>query len=295
MTNYERKAMDPSVRIQECIAEAPVMLLDISTLHEYSNHPFIVRDDAALDTLTRDIEANGLITPILVRRIVYNNDYEILSGHRRVAAFRLLGREEIAARVIDVDDPIAAHIVIYSNMLQRSKILPSEKGRALALRNEYLKSDIRYKTNKDWSSEWTQELMSQEFNESKSSIFRYIRLNYLIPEITRLVDNDQLALMTAVELSYFTEEQQEMIYKYFLQHRQAALKMGMIKKMREYGDKLTWNKMKEIAAELDKPRIPSADDVIKPYRKYFGSRLEMLEKIAELLEEYTDSLEEITD
>lgn len=150
MTNYERKAMDPSVRIQECIAEAPVMLLDISTLHEYSNHPFIVRNDAALDTLTRDIEANGLITPILVRRIVYNNDYEILSGHRRVAAFRLLGREEIAARVIDVDDPIAAHIVIYSNMLQRSKILPSEKGRALALRNEYLKSDIRYKNNKDW-------------------------------------------------------------------------------------------------------------------------------------------------
>ena len=295
MDDGEEKMIDPFLSMTERIAVSPIETIKLSNLRAYEKHPFKVRNDSELDNLAQDIQTNGLLNPIIVRRFPWLEYYDILSGHRRVEAMKLLGRDEIAARVVFVTDSLAAHIVIYSNIMHR-KVLPSEKGKALALRNEYIKDDGHHIKDEGKRNKWAQEIMAQEFNESKSSIFRYIRLNYLIPSIVNLVDNNKLALVTAVDLSYFTKEQQEVIFEYFFRYKRAALKKNIIKKMRELdGDGLTAWEIDKIVKASDKPKTPSADDVISPYQKYFENRSELLNKVNELLSQYVDSLDEATE
>ena len=204
---------------------------------------------------------------------------------------KMLCKDEIPARVVDVTHTMAVRIVIYSNMMRRRRILPSEKGRALALRNEYMYRDCEIFSGGDMKDTWVPMMILRDSNENDINAHGHLRLNHLIPQIANLVDENQLALATAVELSHFTVEQQEMIFKYFFRHRLASLKKGMVKKMKEAGDDLTWKKIGEIAKEMDKPKMPSADDVIKPYQKYFNTRLELLNKIDKLFGEYTGSID----
>ena len=120
-----------------------VTSIPIDILVLFSNHPFKVVDDEALKMLTDDIAANGLINPIVVRKKVMSQNYEILSGHRRLTAVKRLGWDKIDAHIVIANDCQAANIVIRSNFSQRDKILPSEKAKSYYLRNETrLYSDI---------------------------------------------------------------------------------------------------------------------------------------------------------
>ena len=126
---------------QEEFEQTPIVKIKLSDTEPYSKHPFKVEDNKKIEMLAEDIKENGLLNPILVRVIGFGGKYEILSGHRRMEALKFNGESEADVRIIKCTDTEAANIVIKSNLLQRDKILPSERAKMYLLRNEYLKKD----------------------------------------------------------------------------------------------------------------------------------------------------------
>lgn len=163
----------------------PVTRIKMADTEAYSKHPFRVVHNKALEMLAEDIKEHGLLNPILVRVLGFGGRYEILSGHRRMEALELNGETEADVRIIKCTDTEAANIVIRSNLLQRDRILPSERARIYMLRNECLKREKYGSQSTGWTeiTEEIKEILSKEFNVSKSSIFEYIRLNFLIEEL----------------------------------------------------------------------------------------------------------------
>ena len=183
----------------------PVTRVKITDTEAYSKHPFRVVHNKALEMLAEDIKENGLLNPILVRVIGFGGKYEILSGHRRMEALKFNGESEADVRIIKCTDTEAANIVIKSNLLQRDKILPSERAKMYVLRNEYLKKDKYGSLSTGWTKvdEYTQNILAKEFDVSKSSIYEYIRLNNLIDDLLVLVDSGKIKIKIAVSISYF--------------------------------------------------------------------------------------------
>ncbi len=163
------------------IVTQPITRIKIADAVPYSKHPFRVLHNKALEMLAEDIKEHGLINPIVVRVVGFGGKYEILSGHRRMEALKLNGDEYADGRIMTLSDIDAANVVIKSNLLQRDKILPSERAKVYMLRNECLKKERSVSLSTGWTKldEHTQEILAQEFNVSKSSIYEYIRLNYL--------------------------------------------------------------------------------------------------------------------
>ena len=119
----------------------PVTRVKIADTEAYSKHPFRVVNNKALEMLAENIKEHGLLNPILVRVLGFGGRYEILSGHRRMEALKINGETEADVRIIKCTDIEAANIVIKSNLLQRDKILPSERAKVYMLRNECLKKE----------------------------------------------------------------------------------------------------------------------------------------------------------
>lgn len=203
----------------------PVTRIKITDTEAYSKHPFRVVHNKALEMLAEDIKEHGLLNPILVRVLGFGGRYEILSGHRRMEALKLNGETEADVRIIKCTDTESANIVIRSNLLQRDRILPSERARIYMLRNECLKREKYGSQSTGWTeiTEEIKEILSKEFNVSKSSIFEYIRLNFLIEEMLLIVDSGKVRMKMAVALSYFPKKRQVIIYKYFFENEKAVL------------------------------------------------------------------------
>lgn len=269
--------------------DKPITKISINQTVPYSHHPFRVNNDETLRLLADDIRRNGLIHPIIVRQIGMEEKYEILSGHRRTAAAKLLGFKEIEARIFQVSDITAAKLVIQANFSQRDKILPSERAKSYLLRREVLKQS---KSRID--EDTIKETLEKEFGESASSIFRYIRLNYLIEPLLGLVDDGSITLTMAMDLSQFGKKQQEMIYHYFYNEKNAVLKRSIIKALREYNDSFNMNDIANIAKEA-KQKVLTFEDIIRRYRHFFKNRDEVIRKADELLRKYVHSLEKKSD
>lgn len=142
---------------QEEFEQTPIVKIKLSDTEPYSKHPFKVEDNKKIEMLAEDIKENGLLNPILVRVIGFGGKYEILSGHRRMEALKFNGESEADVRIIKCTDTEAANIVIKSNLLQRDKILPSERAKMYVLRNEYLKKD-KYGSLSPGGQKWTNTL-----------------------------------------------------------------------------------------------------------------------------------------
>lgn len=284
--NEKAEAYEESGEVEELESSYPITRIALDRVTPYKKHPFKVIEDVALEQLAEDIKSNGLINPIVVREICFTQEYEILSGHRRVTAAKKLGWKEIDAHIIFATDTEAASIVISSNFKQRAKILPSERAKSYQLRSECLKKakagSNSHGGNLDENS--TTDLMEKEFNESKSSLFRYMRLNYLIGELIDLTDREALTLVNAAELSYFPKQQQQIIYQYFFVDKKAVLNKALIKRMREYELTLT----EEILVTLTEvPQKKSFDkEIFGRYRKYFKDDESAVMKIHEILDAY---------
>lgn len=163
-------------------------LLKIADLQEYEGHPFKVIDNEDMEDLKESIASQGIINPIIVRPLS-EGGFEILVGHKRVHACTLLGMDEIPARVVDLDDNDAALYMVDSN-IQRTSILPSEKAFAYKIKLEALKNkDKNITTGKvpDRAA-----ALSEETKDSKKTIYRYIKLTELLPELLDLVDQNKL-------------------------------------------------------------------------------------------------------
>ena len=183
--------------------------LPIDKLRPFENHPFRVKDDAEMDQLVFSVLTQGLLTPIVVRK-TDTEEYEVISGHRRLRACQKAGIETVPALIYSMDRDAAIIALVDSN-LHREHLLPSEKAFAYRMKMEAMshqgqRSDLtssQVATKLDSASS-----IGKSQGESRDQVFRYIRLTYLIPEILQMVDEKKIALTPAVELSYLTASQQ---------------------------------------------------------------------------------------
>ena len=183
--------------------------LPIDKLRPFENHPFRVKDDAEMEQLVFSVLTQGLLTPIVVRK-TDTEEYEVISGHRRLRACQKAGIETVPALIYSMDRDAAIIALVDSN-LHREHLLPSEKAFAYKMKMEAMshqgqRSDLtssQVATKLDSASS-----IGKSQGESRDQVFRYIRLTYLIPEILQMVDEKKIALTPAVELSYLTESEQ---------------------------------------------------------------------------------------
>ena len=175
--------------------------LPIDKLRPFENHPFRVKDDAEMEQLVFSVLTQGLLTPIVVRK-TDTEEYEVISGHRRLRACQKAGIETVPALIYSMDRDAAIIALVDSN-LHREHLLPSEKAFAYRMKMESMSHQGRTCGQVGHKS---RDFLSDD--ESGRQIQRYIRLTYLIPEILQMVDEKKIALTPAVELSYLTESQQ---------------------------------------------------------------------------------------
>ena len=187
-------------------------IIAIDKLRAFENHPYKVQDNEEMEALAESIKEHGIVSPVIVRPLENTTDeYEIISGHRRVMASRKAGITEIPALIVSLDRDAAAIVLVDSN-LHREHILPSEKAFAYkmkldAMKHQGWRSDLT--SNQLGGKLETADLVGAETGDSKNQVRRYIRLTNLIPEILQYVDEGRISFTPAVELSYLNEQEQQ--------------------------------------------------------------------------------------
>ena len=245
-------------------------------------------DDASMKALAESISRVGVMQPIIVRP-AGGSKYEILSGHRRTRASELCGKTEIDAVIVEADDELANRIVILTNFHQRTIRYPSKIAKSYQIRYNDLK---KRKNSNGWNCETDKldRIMEREFATSKSKIYMYLRLNYLTDELLEALDNKKIKLKAAVEISYVSEEIQNIIYDYVLEREIYKLnvrKAGKIKRL----------SIEKEVSEEDIQKILSDDEKIKndiyfgtseieKYKHKFKNNEEMKRAIINFLENY---------
>ena len=178
--------------------------IPVSKLRPFEGHPFKVKDDAEMNTLIESLQTTGILSPLIVRPIENTEEYEVISGHRRLHAAVKAGITEVPALIYALDRDSAAIAVVDSN-LHREHILPSEKAFAYKLKMEALSHQG---TSRQLGEKWSVSQISESSNESERQIHRYIRLTNLIPELLAFMDEGKMALSVGVELSFLDEQSQ---------------------------------------------------------------------------------------
>lgn len=187
--------------------------IKVDKLRTFEGYPFKVIDNEDMEALAESIKTQGIISPLIVRPIENTDEYEVVSGHRRLHAAIKAGLSEVPALIYPLDRNEAMIAVVDSN-LHRERILPSEKAFAYKMKMEAMKAQgkrtdltlSQVATKSDTAAE-----IGQTQNESRDQVFRYIRLTNLIPELLNKVDEGIIALSPAVELSYLSEKQQKIL------------------------------------------------------------------------------------
>ena len=183
--------------------------IPVEKLRPFDGHPFKVKDDEEMNTLIESIQTQGILSPLIVRPIENTDEYEVISGHRRLHAAQKAGITEVPALIYVLDRDAAAIAVVDSN-LHREHILPSEKAFAYKLKADALKhqgqrTDI---TSEQIAPKLSTEVIGEQEGISKDTVKRYIRLTYLIPEFLEKMDKGEIALSVGVELSFLGESSQ---------------------------------------------------------------------------------------
>ena len=184
--------------------KAQAAYLPIEKLKPFEGHPFHVKDDAEMEQLVYSIITQGLLTPISVRPIE-NNEYEVISGHRRLHACKKAGIETVPALIYALNRDEATIAMVDSN-LHREKILPSEKAYAYKLKMDAIRHQG---TSRQVGEKWSVKQLSDSGLDGERQVHRYIRLTELIPEILTMVDDGKIAFTPAVEMSYLTKQEQQ--------------------------------------------------------------------------------------
>ncbi len=178
--------------------------IPVSKLRPFEGHPFKVKDDEEMNTLIESVQTQGILSPLIVRPIENTDEYEVISGHRRLHAAVKAGITEVPALIYALDRDSAAIAVVDSN-LHREHILPSEKAFAYKLKMAAL---AHQGTSRQLGEKWSVSQISESANESERQIHRYIRLTNLIPELLEFMDEGKMALSVGVELSYLDDQLQ---------------------------------------------------------------------------------------
>lgn len=283
--NDEERLADTQERIQ---------MLSPEKMQPFPNHPFKVVDDEKMMDMVESIKEYGVLVPIIVRP-VENGNYEIVSGHRRHHAAVLAGQEEIPAIVREMDEDAAILVMVDSN-LQRENILPSEKAFAYKMKLEAMKRQAgRPKENatqigQDFMrGKYSVEILSEQVNESRNQIQRYIRLTHLIPDILEMVDDKNIAFNAAVEISYLSEREQELLQDN-MEVNECSPSLSQAKRLKKYSQegKLTEDVIDAIMTEekeMDTKLVLKGDTIKKYFPKEY-TPMQMQQVITKLLENW---------
>ena len=248
-------------------------IISIDKLHPFENHPYKVQDNEEMEALAESIKEHGIVSPVIVRPLENTTDeYEIISGHRRVMASRKAGIIEVPALIVSLDRDAAAIVLVDSN-LHREHILPSEKAFAYKMKLDAMK-------HQGWRSDLTSpqvvaksrttEMVGADTGDSHEQVRRYIRLTNLIPEILQYVDDGRISFTPAVELSYLNEqEQQDLLEQIEQSDCTPSLSQACRFKKISQGEGLTPEVIAEImeeekANQKERVKIPT-----EKLRKYF--------------------------
>ena len=270
---------------------AQAVQLPIEKLRPFEGHPFQVKDDAEMEQLVCSILTQGLLTPISVRPIE-NNEYEVISGHRRLQACQQAGIETGPALMSALDRDAAAIALVDSN-LHRETILPSEKAFAYKLKMEAMsrqgqRTDLT--SNQVGRKLESAAMIGEQSGDSQTQVRRFIRLTELIPEILKMVDDNKIALTPAVELSYLTrQEQRDLLETMESEDCTPSLSQAIqLKKLSQAGD-LNMDKIFDILRE---PKANQQDKIsfrVDDLRKFFPksyTAARIQETILKLLSDY---------
>lgn len=271
-----------------------VRIVEISKIKDFPNHPFLVKDDESMSQLVNSIRINGVLNPVIARRID-DDHYELISGHRRKHACILLGVERIPLIGREISREEAIIEMVDSN-LQREHILPSEKARAYKMKMDAMKQ--QGKRNDLTSAPLVQKLpenttrasIAAENGESHEQVRRYIRLNELTPELLEFVDQGKIGMRPAVELSYLQEDEMRDLVdliddeEVFPSHAQTIRMKALSKE-----GKLDADAIREIMHEEkpnQKPRIKIPMERIERYFPLGTSQQQMEDIIVKALAMY---------
>ena len=272
--------------------EIPIVLLDNHPLFG-KGLPFREPTQERLDQMAESIRRNGILNPLLVRRM--GERYQILGGHTRKAAAAKIGYKELPCVVMDVDDDEAENIFVTDNLMQRPGLLPSEKAWAYrtkleAMKRQGARTDLTLSQVAPQSD--TAAEIGKEQGESRDKVFRYIRLTDLNPLLLDLVEDGKLGLTIAVELSYLDDLTQSMLADYLEEHPKASVSKNIASQLRDLAEAgtVTALDIEQLFREPEQQRAPRVLKLqLKPIRKFFpasASPAQMTAIITAALEKY---------
>lgn len=290
--NIELKSVDDLFATEESRADAQrekVQNIPLGELHSFRNHPFKVKDDAAMQDTVDSVREYGVLVPAIARPDP-DGGYELIAGHRRHHASELAGKETMPVIIRDLDDDAATIIMVDSN-LQREELLPSERAFAYKMKLEALKHQGA-RTDLTSSQVGTRlradELIAQQSGESRNQIQRFIRLTELIPTLLDMVDERKIAFNPAVELSYLKKEEQTLLLE-AMDSEQATPSLSQAQRLKKFSQQkmLSLDVMRAVMSEekkTDLDRVTLKNETLRRYFPKSYTPKQMEDTIIKLLE-----------
>lgn len=288
-TSYDDIFKSEETRQEEALER--VQELPVEQFHNFQCHPFQIRQDEEMQNLVESITTYGVLTPILARPLKEENQYEIVSGHRRVHACKLAGIEKVPVLVRDLTDDEATILMVDSN-LQREHLLYSEKAWAYRMKLEAMKRQGKRTdlTSCQLGTKLRADgMLAKHSEDSARTIQRYIRLTYLNPDLLDYADKGKLAFNAAVEVSYLTPEEQCWLCD-LMEQDDAAPSLKQASRMKQFSKegKLSLEVIEAILSE-EKPveaKVTLKGDKLRKYFPKSYTPRQMEETIVKLLESW---------
>lgn len=261
-----------------------IISIELSKLVAFrKRQPFSMYDETKKQEVLKSIKENGVLVPIIVRKIE-NDKYEIISGHNRVECSKELQLSTIPAQIVDCDDYKAILIMIDTNLCNRDKILPVEKGYAYKMKMEVLKNNPNISNIKDFIDN-----SQVGTEEGKTQIYRYIRLTELIKPMQEKVNLEKIPITAGAELSYLSNEEQKIINQ-VIEDEQIKLSLVQAQKIRLKKNNITYELVLRIVknekVKIEKFTGKLNKQVFKEYKNRFSSDKEFSILVKKLLDDY---------
>ncbi|MBO2526752.1 MAG: chromosome partitioning protein ParB [Clostridiales bacterium] len=292
LTGYEELFMSSEERADK--KKPKVEEIELSKLVPFHNHPFKVKNDEEMTQLMHSISETGVLVPALARP--KEDGYELIAGHRRLAACKALGMETMPVIIRDLTDEEAVITMVDSN-LQREHILPSEKAFAYKMKYEAIKRSPGRKGNGDQVGHQLKSIdsLAEDAPDSRNQIQRYIRLTNLIPAILQMVDDGKIALTPAVELSYLPPSEQESLLS-LMESDEVTPSLSQAQRLRRMSEEgmMTEEGMLHLMSEVKGNQVEYVKVPMESLRSYFRpetSMKQMTETIVKAMEYYKQYLE----
>lgn len=269
--------------------------IEINKIKCFRDHPFKVLDDDKMSELVESVKEKGILTPVLIRPS--GDDFEMISGHRRMHAAVLAGLTLIPAIIREMSDEDATIAMVDAN-IQREELLPSEKGFAFKMKMDAMKRQGKRTdlTSAQNDPKLSAEIIGDGMGISSAQVKRYIRLTELIPELLDMVDAKRIQFTIAVEISYIPQNIQQWVYEYIREN--GPIKPNQVEILRKYIklEPMTQRKLIQILNESQvgaKPavKVTLSEKKLRSYFPPFYNNDDMEKVIMELLEEWKQKQE----